>query len=154
MKKLKEKNYIKQIKDSQHHVSKGAMKKIIVSSLICVFFMIIEIIGGIVSGSLAILSDAAHMLSDFSGFAVSMVSILISEKKANSKMTYGFHRAQIVGALGSVVLIWFLTIWLIFEAYERVVNKKVEIVGGIMFIVAVIGLICNIIMMKILHEVI
>ena len=144
---------MKQIKNNHDKASKEAMRKLIKSSAICIVFMIVELIGGLLSGSLAILSDAAHMLSDFSGFAVSMFSIIISHKKANSEYSYGYHRAQIVGALSSVVIIWFLTIWLIVEAYDRCISKHTEIQGLLMFVVAVIGLLCNIYMMQILHEV-
>jgi len=153
LKNLHAKKHIKEIISNQDQSSKDAMKKLIKSSAICIIFMVIELIGGIASGSLAILSDAAHMLSDFSGFAVSMLSIIISQKKANSSYSYGYHRAQIVGALASVIIIWLLTIWLVEEAYDRAVNNKVEIQGLIMFFVAVVGLLCNLYMMQILHQV-
>jgi len=153
LKKLHEKNHVKGIKSNAEKASKDAMAKLIKSSAICIVFMIVELIGGLLSGSLAILSDAAHMLSDFSGFAVSMFSIIVSQKKANSNYSFGYHRAQIIGALTSVIIIWFLTIWLIVEAYDRVVTGNIEILGGMMFVVAVIGLICNLYMMQILHQV-
>jgi len=82
-----------------------------------------------------------------------MFSIIVSQKKANSNYSFGYHRAQIIGALTSVIIIWFLTIWLIVEAYDRVVTGNIEILGGMMFVVAVIGLICNLYMMQILHQV-
>jgi zinc transporter 2 len=55
---------------------------------------------------LAILSDAAHMFSDISGFFISIVSLWLSQKKATSKMSFGYHRAEVIGALGSILLIW------------------------------------------------
>lgn len=146
-------DFFKEQKDKQKNSANEAKDKIFRSSIICIFFMVIEFVGGWYSGSLAILSDAAHMLSDFSGFFVSMVSMIISEKKANSQYTYGYHRAQTLGALCSVVTIWFLTVWLLAEAYDRFTNDKIEILGGVMFFVAVIGLGCNIIMIQILHQV-
>lgn len=78
--------------------------------------MIIEIIGGAIAHSMAIMTDAAHLLSDFSGFLISIFSIWIGTRPASSNMSYGYHRAEIIGALGSVILIWGLTIWLIWEA--------------------------------------
>lgn len=65
------------------------------------------------SGSLAIMTDAAHILSDLSGIIISIVSIRISYKPATQKLTYGYHRAEVIGALGSVTLIWCLTVWLV-----------------------------------------
>ena len=68
-------------------------------------FMIVEVGGGIWSDSLAILTDAAHMLSDVAGFGISMISIKVAQKKPTSQMTYGYHRAEVLGALASVMII-------------------------------------------------
>ena len=116
----------------------------------CVVFMIIEFVGGIISHSLAIMTDAAHILSDFCGFMISIVSIFISFKPANQSMTYGYHRAEIIGALGSVLLIWGLAAWLLTEAVKRVLYPE-KIDPLIMLITACIGLVINITMAKILH---
>jgi zinc transporter 2 len=78
--------------------------------------MIVEIIGGALAHSMAIMTDAAHLLSDFSGFLISIFSIWIGTRPASNNMSYGYHRAEIIGALGSVMLIWGLTLWLIWEA--------------------------------------
>ena len=112
--------------------------------------MTLELVGGIISHSLAIMSDAAHILSDFCGLMISIISIHISFKPANQLMTYGYHRAEIIGALGSVLLIWGLSAWLFVEAVNRVLNPK-KIDPLIMLITAIIGLIINITMAKVLH---
>jgi len=98
------------------------MKKLIIVSFFCITFMIIEIIGGALAHSMAIMTDAAHLLSDFSGFLISIFSIWIGTRPASRYMSYGYHRAEIIGALGSIVLIWGLTLWLIFEAINRVIT--------------------------------
>ena len=92
------------------------MKKLLIVSILCISFMIIEIIGGALAHSMAIMTDAAHLLSDFSGFLISIFSIWIGTRPASNNMSYGYHRAEIIGALGSVMLIWGLTLWLIWEA--------------------------------------
>jgi zinc transporter 2 len=149
---LKEKQIIEKIRKSGAEGQKNAIKKLIIVSIICLFFMSAELVGGIMSGSLAILSDAAHMLSDFSGFAISMISIIISRNKPTFKLSYGYHRAEVIGALCSILLIWGLTAWLIYEAVEKVV-KDVKVEDPlIMLIVAIIGLICNIVMGHVLHS--
>ena len=84
--------------------------------------MTIEFIGGLLAGSMAIMTDAAHLLSDFSGFAISIFSIWIGTRPASNNMSFGYHRAEILGALGSVMLIWGLTVWLIYEAIYRLVH--------------------------------
>lgn len=82
----------------------------------------IEFVGGLLSGSLAILTDAAHILCDFSGILISLISIRISTIKASKRVTYGYHRAEVIGALGSVLLIWGLSIWLDYEAVMRILH--------------------------------
>ena len=98
-----------------------AIKKLTWVCVICTFFMIIEIIGGYLANSIAIMSDAAHLLSDLLGFIISIISIYISRKVVKNNMGYGYHRAEIIGALISIVLIWALTIWLLYEATLRII---------------------------------
>jgi len=83
--------------------------------------MIVEIVGGVLSGSLAILTDAAHMCSDVGGFIISMFSIKIGQKAATHTKTFGYHRAEIIGALASVMIIWAMVIWLAWEATNRII---------------------------------
>jgi len=147
-----EKDYIEKIKQGHGLSQQQALKKLCWVSLICIFFMGVEIAGGILSASLAILSDAAHMFSDFSGFAISLISIYISKRKPNERMSFGYYRAEVLGALCSVLIIWVLTAWLVWEGIQRVMSNKYEIIGNIMLIVAIIGLVCNILMGQILHS--
>jgi zinc transporter 2 len=128
-----------------------AIKKMIRISLICIGFLLAELVGGIVANSLAILTDAAHLLSDLSGFIISIIAIWIGKKPANSKYTFGYYRAEVIGALISVVTIWILTGVLLKEAYDRLVNPS-EINAPIMLLVSIIGLICNFMMLKVLHS--
>ena len=81
-------------------------RKMITVSVVCVFLIIAEVIGGVLAQSLAIISDAAHLLSDLSGFMISLISIYLAQRKASHKFTFGFARAEIIGALTSVMLIW------------------------------------------------
>jgi cation diffusion facilitator family transporter len=128
-----------------------AFKKIIKVSIICSVFLVIELVGGIIANSLAIISDAAHLFTDLFGFAVSIVALWIGKKKADEKYSYGFSRAEVIGALISVFTIWFLTLVLIQEAIERLL-KPSEINAGVMLFTAVFGLICNLAMMNVLHS--
>lgn len=118
---------------------------------ICIVFILCEIIGGLIANSLAILSDAAHLFSDLSGFVISILAMIIGKRKANSTYTFGYYRAEVIGALISVVTIWILTAILIQEAYERFV-KPTPIDSKVMLITAIIGLICNLSMMSVLHS--
>lgn len=121
------------------------LRKLWIVSAICLVFMVIEIIGGYWASSIAIMSDAAHLLSDFLGFMISIVSIYISRRKATDKMSFGYHRAEVIGALVSVNIIWGLTIWLLYEASLRLVYKQ-PVNGLIMLVTAVIGFLFNVVM--------
>lgn len=78
-----------------------------------------EFAGGIISGSLAILADAAHLLSDVAGFMISYLAIHISQRKQTFNYNYGYHRAEILGAFLSIFFIWGLLVWLNIEAVHR-----------------------------------
>ena len=126
------------------------MKKLVGVSIICFFFMGCEFAGGWISGSLAIMTDAAHMLSDVAGFMISYFAIFLASRPASFQMTYGYHRAEILGAMTSILLIWGLLIWLFIEAIHRIVHPE-PIDGEIMLITAVVGLGCNIVNIFLLH---
>jgi len=113
------------------------------------FFMFVELIGGLIAGSLAIMTDAAHMLSDVSGFVVSILALHLSEQDATLEYSYGFQQAEIIGALFSIMIVWALTAVLVFEAVNRCVHLQ-EIHGEVMFIIAVIGVVVNMVLAKVL----
>lgn len=125
--------------------SKNNLKKLYISIIICTLFMIAEIIGGLISGSLAIFTDAAHVFSDVLGFGISVISIHIARIPASRRMSFGYHRAEVIGALLSISIIWGLTAWLLSEAIHRIIHKS-EVDGKIMVITAIAGLVGNIIM--------
>jgi len=120
------------------------MNKLFFVSCICFIFMICEFAGGIISGSLAILADAAHMFSDVAGFMISFCSIYISKRKQTFTHGYGYHRSEILGALLSIFLIWGLLVWLNYEAVSRIITPPPDIDADIMLITACIGFLCNV----------
>jgi len=113
--------------------------------------MIGEAVGGYYAGSLAIMTDAAHLLSDLAGFLISVFALWITSRPATATLSFGFHRAEIIGALLSVLLIWALTGVLVYEAVERV-KKPTPINGKLMLIISTVGLIVNIAMAWVLHS--
>ena len=131
-------------KDKERAASR-AFKKLVLVAMISFFFCLTEAVGGKLSGSLAILTDAAHQLSDVAGFVISFIAICLTKKKATLKYSYGYHRADVLGALASVLIIWILLLWLLFEAVQRLLNPDlIDVNGEIMLITASIGLGCNI----------
>lgn len=129
--------------------NKVAMFKLKIISSVCCTFMIIEFIFGYLAGSLAIMSDATHLLSDLAGFLISLFSLIVAMKPANRNFTFGYHRFEILGALISIFIIWGLTVWLLQEAVWRIYHPN-PIVGPLMVGIAAGGLCFNIIMNRIL----
>lgn len=125
--------------------SNRAFNKLVLVAIISLLFCGTEAVGGYLSGSLAILTDAAHQLSDVAGFVISFLAICLTKKKSTLKYSYGYHRADVLGALASILIIWVLLIWLLFEAIQRLRNPDlIDVDGLIMLVTACIGLGCNI----------
>lgn len=94
-------------------------------SVISLTFMTVEILGGIMANSIAILSDAFHLLSDVIAYMISLQAVLMSHRKAPSYMTFGYEKLQPLGALVNVAIIWFVTFELLIEATQRIINKEI-----------------------------
>lgn len=112
-------------------------------------FVAVEVIGGLLTGSLALLADAAHMLTDAGGLALALVAIRFSERPATPQKTYGYVRMEVLSAVVNAVVLLVLTIYILYEAYQRFQNPP-EILSGAMLVVAAAGLLVNIISMKLL----
>ncbi|XP_045792813.1 metal tolerance protein 1 isoform X1 [Trifolium pratense] len=123
-----------------------SMRKLLVAVILCVIFMTVELVGGIKANSLAILTDAAHLLSDVAAFAISLFSLWAAGWEATPRQSYGFYRIEILGALVSIQLIWLLTGIIVYQAIDRLITGSQEVDGFLMFIVAAFGLVVNIIM--------
>ena len=108
--------------------------------------MAVEIVGGIKSNSLAVLTDAVHLLSDVFGFSISLFAVWASGWQATSQQSFGFNRVEVLGALFSVQLIWLISGILIYEAVTRIMHNKTNINGKLMFAIAAFGFISNLIM--------
>jgi len=124
-------------------------RKLIIATGLCTIFMIAEIVGGYLAHSLAIMTDAAHLLSDIAGFIISIVAISLTKTQATTQFSFGFHRAEIMGALTSVLLIWLLAGILMAEAIKRIITPQF-VDGKLMFIVACLGLVVNLLMLCVL----
>lgn len=114
-------------------------------------FLIAEVVAGILLNSLALLADAAHMFTDAAALAVALAAVRIAQRPADAKRTYGYHRFEILAAAFNALLLFGVAIYILYEAYQRFrAPAEIQPVG--MMIVAVIGLVVNLISMKLLSS--
>ena len=126
-----------------HTVNANNEWRVGLAALLTGVFMLAEVAGGIISGSLALLADAGHMLTDFASLALAWLGFRISRRPADWKRTYGFDRFQILVAFANGLALFAIAAWIIYEAVERLMSPH-EVAGGIMVVVAVLGLLVNV----------
>lgn len=126
-------------------------KKLIFCSFLIFIFMIVEVYGGIVSGSMALLSDAGHMLSDFGALVLAYFGALLSLKKPDNNKTFGYSRFSILVAFTNAIFMLFVCFAISYHAIERIINPT-EITPISMISVALVGLVVNVVVFLILHS--
>ncbi|CAM4630754.1 unnamed protein product [Leuciscus chuanchicus] len=138
--------------EDREREKKLAKKRLYIVSAVCLVFMVGEIIGGYFAGSLAVMTDAAHLLVDLTSFIISLGSLWLSSRPATRTLNYGWHRAEILGALLSVFSIWLVTGVLVYLAVERLIDDDFTIEGTVMLITSGCAVLANIIMALTLHQ--
>ena len=113
-------------------------------------FMAVEVAGGLLAGSLALLADAGHMLTDAAALCFAWVAFRLARRPADARRSYGYHRFQILAAFVNGVVLIAIVAWIAVEALQRL-REPVEILGGLMLAVAGMGLAVNLISFAILH---
>lgn len=106
-------------------------------------YMLAEVVGGLMTNSLALLADAGHMLTDVGGLALALLAIRFAERPATPERTYGYYRVEILAALTNAVVLIGISLFILYEAYERFRNPP-EVQSQTMLAIAGIGLIINI----------
>jgi cobalt-zinc-cadmium efflux system protein len=126
------------------------MRRVTIALVLTGVFMIVEVVGGILAGSLALLADAGHMLTDTMALALAAVAFHVSKRPADARLTYGYQRFQILAAFVNGLSLLFIVGWILYEAFSRFVSPQ-QVLGKTMLIVAVAGLVVNIIAFTVLH---
>ncbi|XP_063033281.1 proton-coupled zinc antiporter SLC30A2 [Melospiza melodia melodia] len=129
-----------------------ARRKLYLAAGICLFFMLGEAVGGYLAHSLAILTDAAHLLTDFASIMISLFALWVSSRPPTKTMNFGWHRAEILGALLSVLSIWVVTGVLVYLGAQRLLSGDYDIEGGVMLITSACAVAVNIVMGLALHQ--
>jgi len=133
-----------------HNHNDGNMRRVIFALILTGSFMVVEVIGGILSGSLALLADAGHMLTDTMALALAAVAFHVSKRPADQKLTFGYHRFQILAAFVNGLSLLLIVGWILFEAVKRFLSPT-DVLGETMLLVAGAGLVVNIVAFVILH---
>ena len=127
------------------------MRRVVVALVLTGTFMVVEVIGGILSGSLALLADAGHMLSDTIALGLAAVAFSVSKRPGDKKLTYGYQRFQILAAFVNGLSLLAIVGWILFEAVQRFITPS-DVMGETMLVVASAGLVVNIIAFAVLHS--
>jgi len=113
--------------------------------------MLVQVVGAILSGSLALLADAAHMFTDAAALVVALIATAIASRPADDRRTFGYQRAEVLGALANGVILIALCVWVGIEAVQRLLAPaEAEVQGGLMLVVATVGMIANAVSMWLL----
>jgi cobalt-zinc-cadmium efflux system protein len=136
---------------SHSHNEHGSnLKRVQLALVLTATFMIVEVIGGILSGSLALLADAVHMLTDSMALGLAVFAFRVSAKPADHKRSFGYQRVQIIAAFVNGLGLLVLVGWILVEAVQRFLDPPL-VIGQTMLVVAGAGLVVNIISFMILH---
>jgi cobalt-zinc-cadmium efflux system protein len=125
-------------------------KRLIIVLVITCTVLIVEVIGGLIAGSLALLADAGHMLTDATGLIMALIAASLATRAATVKRTFGLQRAEVLAALGNALLLVGVAVWVLIEAVDRL-SSPPEIDSSLMLIVAVVGGLANMAGLLVLH---
>ena len=128
----------------------GNARRIFWALLLTGGFMLVEVVGGVISGSLALLADAAHMLVDTVSLLFAWIAFRLSRRPADTARTYGYHRFPVLAAFTNGISLMFIVGWIFIEAVDRLINPT-EVLAGPMLVVAGIGLAANVAAFAVLH---
>lgn len=135
-----------------HDLREASRKNLLISLVLITTYMFAEIVGGILSGSLALLADAGHMATDAGAIALALGAMWIAQREASPERTFGFYRVEVLAAMMNVIALWLIVAWIFFEAYHRFTIEETHVDGGPVLIVGTGGLIVNIIAAFMLHR--
>jgi cobalt-zinc-cadmium efflux system protein len=133
-----------------HGVSAGQNERPLwIALFLTTTFLIAEVVGGILTNSLALISDAAHMFTDSAALAISLTAIRIGKRPADTRRTFGYYRFEILAAAFNAILLFLVALYILFEAYQRLKNPP-EVQSTMMLAIASLGLLINLISMRLL----
>lgn len=140
-------------KERDHlHLNEPPSRRVLIVLLLTVAYMILEVVGGILTHSLALLADAGHMLTDVAALGISWMAFKMSQRPPNKRATYGYYRAEVLAALFNGLTLIVVACFIIKEAFMRLLEPPIEVASGAMMFIGMGGLIVNIVGLKILQQ--
>ncbi len=137
--------------DHSHDFRDASRRSLIIVLTLITGYIVAEVIGGLLSGSLALLADAGHILTDAAAIVMALVAMWIADRPASVERTFGYHRTEILAALANTFSLWLIAAWIIFEAFHRAFVEVHNIEGWTVLLVGIGGLTINLVAAWILH---
>ena len=134
-----------------HDYRESGRRRLIIALALITSYMAVEVVAGVISGSLALLADAAHMLTDAGAIGLALFAIWIANRPASIKRTFGYYRTEVLAALFNAVSLWALAGWIFYEAYHRF-REVPEVAGGVVLAAGAVGLGVNLVAAWVLHR--
>ncbi|MEW1990981.1 cation diffusion facilitator family transporter [Microbacterium sp. NPDC078849] len=133
--------------------SASSRRLLAISLTLTATVMIVQVVGALLTGSLALLADAAHMFTDASALVIALIAATVAARPADDRRTFGYQRAEVFGALINAVILIALATVVAVQGVQRLLNpSEVEVAGGLMLVVAVVGLVANAVSMWLLSR--
>src|SRR6478609_4658702 len=133
--------------------SASSRRLLAISLCLTATIMVVQVVGALLTGSLALLADAAHMFTDASALVIALIAAAVAARPADDRRTFGYQRAEVFGALINAIILILLAGWVGFEAVGRLIDPgEVEVAGPLMLAVAVVGLLANAVSMWLLSR--
>jgi cobalt-zinc-cadmium efflux system protein len=128
----------------EHDVRAGSARALGLALALTAGYTVVEVVAGVLTGSLALLADAAHMLSDNVSIALALFAVWLARRPATPERTYGYKRAEVLAALVNGLTLVALSLWIFYEAFRRLGDPP-EVLGGWMLVVGVVGIGVNLV---------
>ena len=134
-----------------HDHRSASRRSLSIALALIMVYMVVEVVGGLISGSLALLADAGHMLTDGAAIGLALLAIWVSGRPASIEQTFGFHRTEILAAMLNALSLWLISALIFFEASRRF-DDDLQVDGGLMLGVGAVGLLVNLAAAWVLHR--
>lgn len=135
-----------------HHGSTaaGGARRLVLVLVLVLGYLVVEVVAGILTNSLALLADAGHMFTDAAGIGLALLAIWFAQRPATPEKSFGYYRVEIFAAIANAIILFGVAAYILYEAVRRLAAPP-EVVGPPMLVVAIVGLIVNLVSMRLLH---